>query len=348
MPALSHRLSKTLYACIVEYIESGEPVGSRTLARKHGLELSAASIRNLLADLEEAGYLHQPHTSSGRVPTDRAFRLFVDTLLQVRPLSVDEKHAITRRFDEVGTGEEMLTRSGKILSELTGTAAVVVQRQEARTLRQLRFIPTRPGELLAVLVMSDDTVENCFLRVDGPIGEPDLARVHELLHDVIEGRTLGEVRELCARRLDEQRLRLDEQRRLAFELGQRATHAATRSDLVLEGQALLLDRPEIADVDRVKELVRALGDRELLVRLLDETASAERASVLVGQELGELAGGALSVVTAPYKDGGRVAGAIGVLDIVRMDYSKILPVVSAAAEAMTAAIDRARSRHDPG
>lgn len=348
MPELSLRLRKILYACVVEYIESGEPVGSRTLAKKHGLDLSAASIRNLLADLEEAGYLHQPHTSAGRVPTDRAFRLFVDTLLQVRPLTSDEKSAIAHRFDDVGTGEEMLARSGRILSELTGTAAVIVQRPEARKLRQIRFIPTRPGELLAVLVMSDDTVENCFVRFDGVVSEADLARVHELLHDVIEGRTLGEVRDLCARRLAEEREQLDARRRIAFDLGHQATEGASRSELVIEGQSLLLERPELADVERMKDLVRALGDRELLVRLLDETATAERTSVLVGREVGNLAGGALSVVTAPYKDGGRVAGAIGVLDVVRMDYSKVLPVVSAAADAMTAALDRAKGRDEQG
>lgn len=346
-PELSNRLRKILYAVITEYVETGEPVGSRTLSKKHGLDLSAASIRNVLSDLEEAGFLHQPHTSAGRVPTDRAFRYFIDALLQVRPLTQEEQSEIERRFAEVGSGEELLRTTGKILSDLTGTAAVVSPRGEARTLKQIRFIPTRPGELLAVLVLSDATVENCFVQFEGPISDQDLARVHEMLADVIEGRTLGEVRELCARRLANDKVQLNALRRRAFDLGLQATEGANRSSLLIEGQARLLDRPELADVERLRELVLALDHRELLLDLLDRTATAERASVLVGRELGDLAGGALSVVSAPYTDRGRVAGAIGVLDVVRMDYSKVLPVVAATAKAMSAAMDR-HGRDDDG
>src|SRR4051812_32804214 len=147
MSELHYRARSILYASITEFISTGEPVGSRTLAKKYGLDLSSASIRNVLSDLEEAGYLHQPHTSAGRVPTDKAFRLFIDTLMQVRPLSAEERENIIERFDAVVPGAEWTRESGRLVSELTGTAVVIAPKRETRALMQLRFIPTRPGEI---------------------------------------------------------------------------------------------------------------------------------------------------------------------------------------------------------
>jgi heat-inducible transcriptional repressor len=341
---LSNRAKRILYAAITEFVETGEPVGSRTLAKKYGLDLSAASIRNVLSDLEEAGYLHQPHTSAGRVPTDKAFRFFIDALLQVRALNEEEHRAIEQRFQSLRPGDELIRGSGKILSQLTGTTSVVVTpRPETRTLRQLRFIPTRPGMLLAVLVFDDGNVETCFLDI-GPhdVSEADLSRVHDMLGDVTEGRTLGEVRELCERRLADEKVQYNALRRRAFELGQKVTEGAGKAELHIEGQALLLGHPEMADVERIKQLMAAFENQELMLTLLDKAVRAERASVLVGHEMGNIAGGALSVVAAPYTDHGRVAGAIGILGVVRMDYSKVVPMVTATAKAMSDAIERNR------
>ena len=339
---LSPRARKILNAVISEYIATGEPVGSRTLAKKYGLDLSAASIRNVLADLEEGGYLHQPHTSAGRVPTDRAIRYFIDVLVQIQSLSQVEEQAIAGRFDGIESRSEVLVNSGRILSEMTGTLAVVAApRPETRTLRQLRFIPLRPNELLAVLVMSDDSIDNRFISTDTPLSESDLGRVHELLADAIEGRTLGQVRAMCASRLADERVAYHTLRRQAFELGRQATEGTTgRTELLIAGQALLLDHPEMASVERLRDLMRALGDHELLLDLLDRTVVSRRANVLVGREMGDVGGGTLSVVAAPYLEQGRVAGAIGVLGVVRMDYSRVVPMVSAAARAVSAAIER--------
>lgn len=348
---LPQRARKILYATITEYIASGEPVGSRTLAKKYGLDLSAASIRNVLADLEEGGYLHQPHTSAGRIPTDKALRFFVDTLMQLQSLTGDELRAIQGRFHDMASRGDLLLNSGKILSELTGTTAVVASpRPEARTLRQLRFIVIRPNELLAVLVMSDDSVDNRFISTEGPLSEADLGRIHELLGDVIEGRTLSQVRDLCESRLADDRVAYHTLRRQAFELGMLAVEGAGRSELLIAGQSRLLERPEMASVERLRELMHALEDRALLLDLLDRTVTSRRTNVLVGHEVGDLAGGSLSVVAAPYLENGHVAGAIGVLGVVRMDYERVVPMVSAAAKAMSDAIDRAHpdGRRTPG
>lgn len=338
---LSQRARKILYAAITEFIATGEPVGSRTLAKKHGLDLSAASIRNVLADLEEGGYLQQPHTSAGRIPTDKAIRYFIDTLMQLQSLTGDEVRALEGRFHDIQARSDLLVNSGRILSELTGTTAVVAtSHPELRTLQQLRFIRIRPNELLAVLVMNDNSVENRFITIESNLSEADIQRIHDLLSDAIEGRTLSQVRDLCASRLADERVTYNTLRRQAYEMGKQAVEGVGRTELLIAGQARLLEHPEMANVDRLRDLVRALNDRELLLELLDRTAATQRTGVLIGREVGGLMGGALSVVAAPYLENGKVAGVLGVLGVVRMDYARVVPVVSATARAVSEAIER--------
>lgn len=348
MGELQHRSRSILYACITEFIATGEPVGSRTLAKKYGLDLSAASIRNVLSDLEELGYLHQPHTSAGRVPTDKAFRLFIDSLMQVRALSADEQKVISDRFYGLKSSIELVRASGKLLSELTGTAALVIApKRETRALSQLRFIPTKPGEMLAVIVLVDGTVENRFLAVDRAISDVELTRIHNLLVDVIEGRSLGELRDLFARRLQDDRLQIDSLRHRAFELAHQAVGAESEPPGVLiEGQARLFEHPEFSDIERVRQLMGALSEQETLVALLDRTIQAKCMQIFLGSEAGDLAGGAVSVIAAPYMEGGKLAGTIGVLGPTRMDYPKVVPLVEATASAMSAALERSRERDD--
>ncbi len=346
MSELSHRSRKILLAVVTEFIATGAPVGSRTLARKYGLDLSAASIRNVLADLEEAGFLKQPHTSAGRIPTDRALRTFIDTLIDARSISPEDQARLGARFAEIyAVAEDPLRETGRVLSELTGAAAVIGRPNgDLRTLQQLRFIPTRPGQVLAVIVFSNGHVENRFLQVDEALGDDELVRVHNLLADVIEGRTLGEVRDIFVRRLADERTRIDALRRRAFHLGNEAVSDVTRPrEFVLEGQARLIDLPEYADVDRLKRLVRALEEREEIVSLLEKTLSAGAATVFVGSEAGELASGDLSLVVAPYTDRGRIAGTVGVLGPTRMDYAKVVPLVDATAAAVSEALNKPRN-----
>src|SRR5215475_5659929 len=196
---LSHRAKEILYAVISEFVATGEPVGSRTLSKKAGIDLSPASIRNVLADLDELGYLVQPHTSAGRIPTDKAFRLFIDALMHEQQLSAEEHARIRAHLEALEPGPDVICEKGKLLSELTGTAAVVVMpRTEVATLRTLRFMVVGQ-ELLAVLVMSNGSVQNRFVRAT--MTEKDLVAIHNLLDDVIEGRTLRELRDLFVRRL---------------------------------------------------------------------------------------------------------------------------------------------------
>jgi heat-inducible transcriptional repressor len=345
MSDLNQRTRQILYAAVVEFVETGEPVGSRTLSKKSGLDLSPATIRNVLSDLEDEGYLRQPHTSAGRVPTDKAFRIFIDALMDRRELSPDDAARIRQGFNLIEPGDDFLRETGKLLSDLTGTAALVLSpRADTLTLKHLRFIRTNPGELLAVLVMANGAVQNRFLA--SAVTDGDLDRIHNLLDDVIEGRTLGELRELFGRRLASERVQNDELRRQAFELGEAVVKGASHTtvSVVIEGQAKLLERPEFANAEGVKQLVNMLDDPDRLVALLDAVIQARGATVFVGREAGELGGGQLSIVGAPYNDHGRNAGTIGVIGPTRMDYPKVVPLVAATANAMSAFIERASER----
>ncbi|HEY4016740.1 MAG TPA: heat-inducible transcriptional repressor HrcA [Polyangiaceae bacterium] len=349
MSELSARARQVLYHCVTEYVSTGEPVGSRTLAKKSGLELSPASIRNVLADLEDAGYLRQPHTSAGRVPTDRAFRLFIDALMDVRELSKNDEASIRDRFASIEPGDNVMRETGRLLSELTGTAAVVVApRAEMLVLKHLRFLRTGPDEVLAVLVMKNGAVQNRFLPV--AVTEADLQRVHNLLDDVVEGRTLGDLRELFELRLQSDRVQNDELKRRAFELGGAAVEVAVgeETDLVIEGQDRLLEKPEFDDADDVRGLVTALDAREKVVRLLELAMAAKGGHVVVGEEVGGLGGGQIAIVGAHYTSHGQAAGTIGVIGPTRMDYPRVLPLVAATAHAMSEFLDRADSEGSSG
>lgn len=338
---LSYRAKQILYAVISEFVATGQPVGSRTLSKKAEIDLSPASIRNVLADLDELGYLVQPHTSAGRVPTDKAFRLFIDALMHVQQLSAQEHARIRAHIDGVAqaSGRDMIRETGKLLSELTGTAAVVVvPRTEAATLRTLRFVPVGQ-ELLAVLVMSNGAVQNRF--VGATATEQDLVPLHNLLDDVIEGRTLRELRDLFARRLATERVQADGMRKRAFELGEAALSGMTaqQGELVIEGQSKLLAQPEFKDAQGMKTVMTALDAPEKLIALLDATITAGGAAVVVGSEAGNLGGGQLSIVGAAYTDHGQRAGALGIIGPTRMDYPKVVPLVTATANAMSAIMD---------
>jgi len=342
MPELSARARQVLYHCVTEYVATGEPVGSRTLSKKAGLDLSPASIRNVLADLEELGYLRQPHTSAGRVPTDRAFRLFIDALMQVRALTSEELAAIHETFSSLEPGQNVMRETGKLLSELTGTAAVVLApRAETLVLRQLRFLRTGPDEVLAVLLMKNGSVQNRFLRV--AVTDQDLERIHNLLDDVVEGRTLGDLRDLFERRLQDERMQYDELRRRAFELGGAVVGEAAggEADVFIEGQDRLLEKPEFAEAGHVRRLVIALDAREKLVKLLDLAVQARGGHVVVGDEVAELGGGQLAIVGASYTANGQSVGRVGVIGPTRMDYPRVLPLVAATASAMSEFMERA-------
>jgi heat-inducible transcriptional repressor len=275
--------------------------------------------------------------------------LFIDALMHVRALTTEEAAAIRETFDSLEPGQNVMRETGKLLSELTGTAAVVLApRAETLVLKQLRFLRTGSDEVLAVLLMKNGTVQNRFLPAS--VTDDDLQRIHNLLDDVVEGRTLGDLRELFERRLQTERVQHDELRRRAFELGGAAVVevAGSETDLFIEGQDRLFDKPEFDDAGQVRQLVTALDAREKLVKLLDLAMQAKGGHAVVGQEVGDLGGGHIAIVGAPYTSHGHSVGTLGVIGPTRMDYPRVLPLVAATATAMSEFMDRSEGgKKDP-
>jgi len=284
-------------------------------------------------------------TGRGAGPTDQAFRLVLDAVMEVRNLTDEANAQILHRFSEIEPGPNFLRETGRLLSDLAGTATIMISpRAETMTLKHLRFIRTMPGEVLAVLVMSNGTVQNRFVKSEFDIAENELQKIHNLLDDVIEGRTLGDLRELFTRRLQTDRVQADTMKKRAFELGEAAVAGAAiaGADIVIEGRAKLLGLPEFENNAGLKDVVNALDEAESIVRLIDATVAATGSAVVVGREAGDLAEGQLAIVGAAYRNHGRHAGSVGVIGPTRMDYPKVVPLVTATANAMSSLIDRDR------
>lgn len=339
MSELNHRARKILQAVVQEYLHTGDAVGSRTLTRRYGIDLSPATVRNVMADLEELGLLKQPHTSAGRVPTNDGLRFFIDSLLKVRSLSAKEKEEIRHRYDLVGGDvDEALQRTSKMLSELAQQATIVISPgPDRQRLEHLEFVRLSGGELLTVLVAQGGQVENKLIRTELPADPAFLERVNNYLNALLGGKTLEEVRQLVLDELGKEKNQVDELASRALQLGHAAFGPARTElpspDVIVSGSAHLLDRGgEVVDVDKVRALLGALEEKERIVRLLDRTLSADGIQVWLGAETPFAEVADLSVVATPYGPEDRPVGSIAVIGPTRMNYSRVIPLVDFTAE----------------
>lgn len=336
---LGARARGVLYAVVTEFIGTGEPVGSRTLSTRYGLQLSAATIRNVLKDLEDDGYLHQPHTSAGRVPTRAAFQIFIDALMEVRKLPQDHAAQIRELFAQDLSRGELLQESGRLLSDLSGLPAVVLRpSSETRSVTKIRFIVNHPEELLSVVILDDGSVENRFIHLDEPIDARTLERVHNLLDEATSGRTLLELRRHLERLAQEQRAELGALGALGDRLlGSALQGSLSRRDVIIEGRATLFQRA--TDPENVKDMLLALEDREQLVELLDRTLSSTQVQVFLGREQAADADrqhSPLTIIAAPYLSSREhTGGALGAVGPNRLDYPGLVPLVETMARALS-------------
>jgi heat-inducible transcriptional repressor len=332
---LNFRNRKILYAVLTEYIASGEPVGSRRLSKGYGINLSPATIRNVLSDLEDAGFLHQPHTSAGRVPTDQGFRVFVDALVQMREVGADDKEKVLSRLRTLTPGrDDVIRETGKLLSSLTGAAAVLTPPRSAdETLAEVRFIALRPGQVLAVVVAKGGVVQNRVVPWDDAESRE---RINNYLSELVKGRTLRGARDAVAERVEQgkheyEALRQRVQTLLDCTLEQQST---AKEQVVIEGQGRLFDRPEFVDVEKIRGYLRTFEDRERLLLLLDRTLTSGGIQVLIGSEVALADVEDVSVISASYRSASGAGGTLGVIGPQRMDYGKVVPLVDFTARAV--------------
>ncbi len=321
------------------FLASGEPVGSRTLSQRLPIALSPASIRNVMADLETMGLLYAPHTSAGRVPTERGLRLFVDGLLEIGELAPDERSAIEARISGTGRGlEDVLTQATTLLSGLSRCAGLVVAAKQDSTLKHVEFMGVAPGKALVVMVGEDGQVENRL--IDIPVGLPAsaLTEATNYLNARLRGRTLDAARAMITAELEGERAELDAltAKFVAEGLATLATPSRDENEkvLIVRGTSHLLDRVEVqADLERIRTLFDDIERKNDLIRLLELAREGDGVRIFIGSEnrLFSLSGS--SIVAAPYTNSqGKIVGVIGVLGPTRLNYARIIPMVDHTAK----------------
>jgi heat-inducible transcriptional repressor len=334
--ALNER-SREIFRHIVEaYVDTGEPVGSRTIARRLNGTLSPATIRNVMADLEYAGLLFAPHTSAGRLPSDAGLRLFVSGLLQVGGLDAQERQAIDAHCQAAGRSpEEVLSQASNVLSGLAQCTSMVLAPKTDAPLKQIEFVPLKPGRALVVMVSEDGAVENRLLDIPSDMPPSALTEASNFLSARLAGKTIAETRRDILDELDSRKAQLDE-----ITSGLVAQGLATwggggkDSALIIKGQShLLTNIKALEDLERVRQLFAVLETREQMVRVLDLVAKGDGVQIFIGaqNELFGMAG--CSMVVAPFVNSReQIVGAIGVLGPTRLNYARIIPMVDYTAK----------------
>ncbi len=339
--ALNKRSRDMLRHVVETFMETGDPVGSRTISRLDGVGLSPATIRNVMADLEEAGLLFAPHTSAGRLPTDLGMRLFVHGLLEVGRLSEGERANIESQCAGSGkTVDQVLEQASESLSGLSRHAGLVVAPKTESPLKHIEFVNLAPGRALVVLVMENGVVENRI--IDLPLGVPASALVEagNYLNARLTGRTVADARLEILEELAAHRATLDEissdlvARGLATWAGDGQQGANVAGSLIIRGHANLLDDiSAINDLERVRRLFETLETKETLARLLDLANAADGVQIFIGSENNLFSNTGCSVIISPYRNSEeKIVGAIGVIGPMRMNYARIIPMVDYTAQ----------------
>jgi heat-inducible transcriptional repressor len=334
---LDQRKKEILRAIVEDYISKGEPVGSQQLARRSEVEVSAATIRAVMADLEELGYLEKPHTSAGRVPTDRGYRFFVDTLVQVRAPNPREREAIDHTMPHTSSVEAALDQASHLLHDLSHHASVVViPRPEETPVKRVEFVRLREDRALAVLVNQSGIVQNKLLRLDSPMSQDELTQASNYLNALLSELTLEAARERIAKEMADQAALYDKLTERALTLAQALmaddNPASESSRMLVFGHASLLqDLSE--DVQQAQAALRLLEERKRLLQVLDQTRDARQMQIFIGSESG-FSNEGVSLVASPYGEGD-VLGTLGVIGPTRMNYSKIISLVDYTARALS-------------
>ncbi len=336
--------ARDIFRRVVEsYLETGEPVGSRTIS-KGGVALSPASIRNTMQDLAQLGLLDAPHTSAGRMPTHAGLRMFVDGLLEVGDVAEADKRAIEARLAVKGRSfEEALAEASAVLSGLAGGAGIVVTPVREGGVKHVEFVPLGGGQVLAVMVFEDGQVENRLMRQAPGVTPSALQEASNFLNARLRGRTLAEARAEMGAELDAARRQLDETAARLVEEGLAAWSGGEGDarSLIVRGQAnLLTDARAREDIDRVRQLFDDLEQKGQLIGLLDDVRDAEGVRIYIGAETRLFSLSGSSVIAAPYMTGRqKVLGAIGVIGPARLNYARVIPLVDYTARVLGRMMD---------
>jgi heat-inducible transcriptional repressor len=335
---LDDRARLLLKALIERYIAEGQPVGSRSLSRLSGLELSPATIRNVMADLEDMGFVSSPHTSAGRVPTPRGYRLFVDTLLKVQPLEQQQAQIIQGQL-QIAEPQRAIQIAAQLLSNLSQFAGVVQTPRRAAKFRQVEFLRLSEKRVLLIIVTPEGDVQNRVLMTERPYTQPQLIEAANFLNQHFAGLSFDEARQRLQGELSELQREIAQLMQAAVQAG---TEAAEASDpVVISGERNLLGVRDLADdLEKLRAMFDLFEHKTRLMGLLDVSSRAHGVQIFIGGESQLVPLDELSMVVAPYEVDGQVVGTLGVIGPTRMAYERVIPIVDITARLLSSALSR--------
>ena len=338
---LDERAQTLLRVLVDKYIRDGQPVGSRTLSRDAGLDLSPATIRNIVADLEELGFVSSPHTSAGRVPTIKGYRFFVDTLIKLTPPKGEDLLRFSQRLNEAaGNPQALALSASNLLSAVTHLAGIVTVPRRAHTsLRHIDFLPLSGQRVLAILVMNAQEVQNKILNVPRDFTSDELRQASNYLNERFGGRSLPEVRDLLLDELRNTRASMNALMVEAIEMAQKVfPEHEPQAEFVMAGETNLMGAEALADVGTLKGLFEAFGRQRDILHLLDQSMRAEGVQIFIGHESGYELLDSCSIVAAPYATEDDTVGVLAVIGPTRMAYERVIPIVDVTAKLLGRAL----------
>ena len=334
---MEERNKQILTSVINEYVLTAEPVGSRKLAKKYNINLSSATIRNVMSDLEDMGLLHQPHTSAGRIPTEKALRFYVNSILKVKDLKLREKDRIRKRyqFSEL-EASDIIKQTSEVLSVLSHQMSIISAPKIIGTvLKHIEFIKISTNRILVIFVSQSGFVQNRIVEDKEDISQGELDKYTNYLGDILVGISLEEVRVKLDEEMQKEKIAYDQLMSKALQLSKKALAEELEPELYVGGKINLLESPEFSEVGRMRTLLQALEEKNLLLTLLDKTMDAEGVQIFIGSEVQLSDMQTLSIITSPYRQGKNVVGALGIIGPTRMDYLNLIPIVEYSAQLVT-------------
>lgn len=339
---LNDRAQHLLKVLVERYIGEGQPVGSRVLAKEAGINLSPATIRNVMADLEDLGLITSPHTSAGRMPTTSGYRVFIDSLLTVRPLQEEFVRQLKGEIVQQQSSSELLEAASRLLSETTRMAGIVMlPRHETRTFSHIEFLPLSEGRLLAILISGKQEVHNKIIQAPRHFSSSELQAAANFLNSRFAGRDVGVVQKTLLKEISETRERLSQEILDAVHLGELALNPSSppKRPLLVSGEINLMDFSELANIEQFRSLFETLHQKEEMVRLMDRCIQSPGVKIFIGEESGHRAFDQCSLVTSSYSVNDRAVGVLGVIGPTRMAYEKVIPLVDITAKLVGAALN---------
>ena len=338
---LNERSLQLLKVLVERYISEGQPVGSRVLSKDSDLKLSPATIRNVMADLEDMGLVHSPHTSAGRVPTVSGYRLFVDSLLTVKPLNSQELMRLHEGFLAQQDPSEVIGVASRLLADLTQMAGVVtLPKREIVCLRHVEFLALSNNRVLVIFVTNEQEVHNKIIHTDKVFSPAELQQAANYLNSIYSGRSLDAVREAVLKELQDAQERVNQGMLDAIKIASVAFNKDNKKeDYVLAGETNLMGFSELSDRDRLRTLFEAFHQKQGVMHLLDQCMKAEGVQIFIGEESGYQAFDHCSLVTSSYSVSDEIVGVLGVIGPTRMAYEKIIPFVDVTAKLLGAALN---------